>query len=557
MRRNSIALCWIAVAAVSFAQMSKYKDWPKSPEAYFLTQEEKTEWTTLHTDDEAEKFIASYWAKRGGQRFKDDVARRISAADEQFKSSRGRGSLTVRGHVLIVLGGPSRVTTERAQIAGETAPGTASAPGAAFEQEPFIQTWTYDKSKFDPSWGIGEVRARILVEPQRGTDSLQGGSPVEKAMTTVSEKSIAHPTGMAPAVPAAAAGAPPPASSSASAPPASAAAPAAVIVLPAAVRSALETTAKENSTAPGTFWGGSFHNSAGEPLYSFELSVPGDRVPGGGVKFGGLVVGESGQEVASYWEDAKLTDLKAGTRTDKVFERSVALPPGSYRASFGLFPSEGASAIASASVAFKLDAKSNDFAVSPLILSNTVTPLTKRPGANDPFVFGTEKPVHVAPKDTHLFGKDESLWYFFTVTNPQLGAPAAAAPPAGTPPASTTPGTAAVPAAGEGKPRVMTRIGVLRNGQPAFAPFTGPAELQLLSPGYYAAGSEIPLSSFQPGYYTFTLNVRDLNAPRDSTAFKGVDLKEDFIVLNQDGTVPEKPAAAAPTPKPKPPAKKG
>ena len=213
--------------------------------------------------------------------------------------------------------------------------------------------------------------------------------------------------------------------------------------------------------------------------------------------------------------------------------------------------------MASASAAFRLEGKSTDFAVSPLILSNTVTPLSKKPGPKDPFVFGSEKPVHVSPKDTHLFGKDESLWYFFTVTNPQLAAPAAATPSASSAPTSTTPGAAAAPSAGDAKPRVMTRIGVLRNGQPAFAPFTGPAELQLLSPGYYAAGSEIPLASFQPGYYTFTLNVRDLNAPHDSAAFKEIDLKEDFVVLNADGTVPEKPAPVAPTPKPKPPAKKG
>jgi hypothetical protein len=102
----------------------------------------------------------------------------------------------------------------------------------------------------------------------------------------------------------------------------------------------------------------------------------------------------------------------------------------------------------------------------------------------------------------------------------------------------------------------MARIGVLRNGQPAFAPFTGPAELQPLGPGYFAAGSEIPLATFQPGYYTFTLNVRDLNAPRDSAASKGVDLKGDFIVLKPDGSLPEK-AVATPSPKPKPPAKKG
>ena len=63
------------------------------------------------------------------------------------------------------------------------------------------------------------------------------------------------------------------------------------------------------------------------------------------------------------------------------------------------------------------------------------------------------------------------------------------------------------------------------------------------------------LATFEPGYYTFQLNVRDLNAPRDSAAFKGIDRQEEFIVLKPDGTVPERAAskAAAPTPRPKKP----
>jgi hypothetical protein len=89
----------------------------------------------------------------------------------------------------------------------------------------------------------------------------------------------------------------------------------------------------------------------------------------------------------------------------------------------------------------------------------------------------------------------------------------------------------------------------LKDGQPAFAPMTGPAEMQILGTGYYATGSEIPLQSFEPGYYTFMLTVRDLNAPKDSAAFKGIERKEDFVVLKADGSMPEKAA-------PKPPAKK-
>jgi hypothetical protein len=287
-----------------------------------------------------------------------------------------------------------------------------------------------------------------------------------------------------------------------------------------------------------------------------QFSLSADRVPAGGIKFGGIVTSESGQEAASFWEDATLSDAKAGSRTDKVFERSIVLPGGGYRAAFGLFPPDAPGALASATASFRLESKVGDFEVSPLILGNTVTPLGKRPSPADPFVFGMEKPVHIAPKANRLFTKEESLWYFYTVTNPKLVGATAATPAAAGQSAPSSPTPAAQPAAESAKPRVMARIGVLRNGQPAFAPFTGPAELQPLGPGYFAAGSEIPLATFQPGYYTFTLNVRDLNAPRDSAASKGVDLKEDFIVLKPDGSLPEK-AVPTPSPKPKPPSKKG
>jgi hypothetical protein len=101
----------------------------------------------------------------------------------------------------------------------------------------------------------------------------------------------------------------------------------------------------------------------------------------------------------------------------------------------------------------------------------------------------------------------------------------------------------------------MTRINVQRDGQDAFAPFTGPAELVQTSPGAWSTGSEIPLASFEPGYYTFMISVRDLNSAKGSAANKGIERKEDFIVLMPDGSMPPKTAAkpAAPAAKPKKP----
>jgi GWxTD domain-containing protein len=598
-----MATAGLALAAIGLAQLSKYKDWSKSAEANFLTSSEKEAWSRVRTDEEAEKFIADYWTKRdpnpstAANEFRDEINRRIAAADEQFKMRNKRGSETARGRLLVTLGLPTRVATQRQQESAVQDTGGLTAPSidtrATTElSATVVQTWTYAKDKFDPSLGIGELRVRINVDPQRGTEDLVGASAVEKAISRIAEKSIVNPSGSAgvaaaaPVVPPAATGpaatgapatgaraaaapaapsVPAPPSSAGSAAPSAAGAPAtasappaaavaaATATIPAAARTVLESLAKDK--VEGSFWAGPFRSISGESFYALQFYLPADKAAEP-LKFGGIVWNESNQAVGSHWEDAALNDVKSGSRTDKVFDRSIALPAGSYRGSFGLFSASSGALVAGAGTTFKLETPAGGFAVSPLILANTLTPLTRRPNPTDPFVFGMEKPIKVEPKGDRKFAKEDSLWYFYAISNPTLPAPTAAAP-APTPAPSTTPGAApAAPPAAEPKPRIMTRITVMRDGKDAFQPLTSPADLQPLGNAYYASGSEIPLASFEPGYYTFGIQVRDLNAPRDSAAYKGIERKEDFVVLNADGTLPAR-ATAKPAPKPKVTPKKG
>src|SRR5664279_6532789 len=55
-----------AVAAFPLlAALDKYKDWEKSPEyAYLATDDDKKEWKKIASDQDAEKFIALFWARR-------------------------------------------------------------------------------------------------------------------------------------------------------------------------------------------------------------------------------------------------------------------------------------------------------------------------------------------------------------------------------------------------------------------------------------------------------------------------------------------------------------
>ena len=95
---------------------------------------------------------------------------------------------------------------------------------------------------------------------------------------------------------------------------------------------------------------------------------------------------------------------------------------------------------------------------------------------------------------------------------------------------------------------MQLRINVMREGRPAFAPFSNSAELERLAEGLYASGSEIPLTGFTPGYYTFSITVRDLNAPKDSPAWKGTERKAEFIVLTpKEASRPARPRRPEPS----------
>ncbi len=567
MKKTVFAVAGLAFALSALAELSKYKDWDRSPDAYFLTPAERTEWKALTTDAEAEKFIALYWAKRGGEPFKQEVSRRIAAADQQFKLARyKRGADSVRGRLLVTLGPPSRVGQSRAQDGGAldgsegaTIPRTDTAFSGDATSAAVLYTWTWDKDKLPPVLGLSELRAQVSVDPRVGTDELRNGAQVEKAIATLAEKSIVNPNAtLTAAAPAAPAGAPA-ATGAAGAPAAAAAAPAAaaaVMPLPAAVKTALESAPSAVAGEAG-FWSGTFRSVTGDDFLAMQFYLPANKAAfatASSMKLGGVVTDDAGKEVESFWEDATFSEVAEGNRKDRVIDKSVSLPPGAYKGRFGVFSAEGQPPLASASFPFTLNAKSTEFEVSPLILSSGLVPLTKRPGPTDPFVFGTEKPIKVEPKGDRAFSKQDSLWYFYAVTNPSVPAPAAdaagAPAPAATPAAGAAPAAPAAPAA-EARPRVMTRINVQRDGQDAFAPFTGPADLMAISGGRYGTGSEIPLASFEPGYYTFAILVRDLNAPRGSAANKGIERKDDFIVLMPDGSLPPKKAAAPAPPKKK------
>lgn len=183
------------------------EDWASSPEAYFLTAEERAEWRKLDSRDSRHDFIERYWLKRdptpgtARNEFREMVLARIKTADAQFKIEKTPGSATARGLVFIVLGSPARVENQNAPRpppeAGPFRPlGAVATPVAFNEGNETTSTWFYDP---DRSPRILEVLKRpslqikIVLEPSRHMDSIQNPGLFDEIREVVARVSIVNP----------------------------------------------------------------------------------------------------------------------------------------------------------------------------------------------------------------------------------------------------------------------------------------------------------------------------------------------------------------------------
>ena len=106
-RRILVAVVSLFTALPLFAGLSaKYKEWPSSPQGYFMTSAERAQWATLTNDQDAEKFIQQFLAARGGG-FAAEVAKRTEMADKYLTIGKTPGSKTLRGRTIILLGPPA------------------------------------------------------------------------------------------------------------------------------------------------------------------------------------------------------------------------------------------------------------------------------------------------------------------------------------------------------------------------------------------------------------------------------------------------------------------
>src|SRR4051794_16679770 len=127
MKRIAAVVVMTLCAASAFAGISRsYKDWPKTPIGYYMTNDDLKQWASLQSDAEAEQFIKDFIAKRGGETFTREVAQNAAQADKYLTVGKTPGSQTLRGKMMILLGPSVATAVTKKKTAGEShiAPGT-------------------------------------------------------------------------------------------------------------------------------------------------------------------------------------------------------------------------------------------------------------------------------------------------------------------------------------------------------------------------------------------------------------------------------------------------
>ncbi len=514
--RNYLAALAVSVLALdAMALSAEYLDWGRGPAQFLMTKEEAAKWKTITSDDDAKAFVDLFWARRdptaGTPRNenREEFDRRVAAADKSFPSDKKRGALSDRGKILILFGQPKKIERTGGER-NSAMPGMPGAPtignnSTVGGDDPFsggdtataAQIWTYDGEDARTYFGQGRAVLRFIDRQGKSEYTLErGGVDIAAGQQKAITRSLAQPNLTAAPSFAGAAAAP-----AAAMPVPDLPAPMPTELTTESLKAAV-TELKGATTNPwdkkGYATWGEYVTADGVYFVPVQLYVPKSAglSASQSLTFFGVVQDETGKNVAAFEEPAKLTVSK----DDLFADRSLSgLPAGKYRGYFGLAENGKPVSMASADMQLAGTLDKTASAVSPLILSNNVYPLSVAQNPDDPYAFGGLK---VVPKGDRTFRTSDELWYFIELRNPGLSEPAAAAEGAAATPAVVT-------------PKIQVKIdveGTDKAGNKIRRP-APPREVDAMElkgvPGHYGLGNSIPLASFKPGDYTFNIKVID------------------------------------------------
>jgi GWxTD domain-containing protein len=479
-KKTLIAAVLLAVAPQLFAATDIMK-WNKTPEAYYMTAQERAEWKNVSSPEQAQKFVDDYRRKRGEQ-FLKDVRTRIDIADKQFKLDKTAGSLTQKGRVFMLLGPPNQARSNR--DVSETREGEAMMGSNILENKAIIGTdWVYERDRLPAELGLSQLKVKFVYDARRGFESIDNLANVEPhllhAAELVSNAYIASTAAQT--------------AQRATVPSAQPAAPAAVVADPL-----WNATPSLNGAI---FTGDAFLGPTEEPFYAYSFYIPKSATAFGDWKSAlavALVRDSSGNQVAAQREQIDLNayDTTSGAR---FVDRSVALPAGKYEGLFALYTPDGATLLASHRASIEIAAKDVPRA-SSLFLTSRIEEL-KEQKPSDPFTFVATK---YAVRADRQFRTADKLAFFTVIANP-TGSPS---------------------------PNLMQKMTFKRDGKEFAKTPLEPAQITQTGPNTFLVGNAFDPETFPAGHYSLELQVRDMNAPDGSPLrSKGYVLTSEFDVV--------------------------
>lgn len=414
LRRASVPVLLLLAAGASGAGLTRYKDWGKSPEFAFLsTEPEQKEWKKVASDEEAERFIQLFWAKRDPDlktpvnEFKVAFDRRVKEADQLFSLPRVRGALTERGKLYVLVGPPKdliRKVGEKSQpqsMAGQIPP--PNDPGTSLGES--IVTLLYEATQL-PGWaGMKSLRAEFIVEPNSDYLSGTGGGDVRRLEAKARQASVRNASlKEAPHFKTAAE-----LETERKADEAAAAEALKGPVLTAPVREALEGLLAKDDTGVLSLF--PITVAEGESRLQVQLFAPAPAgAPGPEAKLAILVKSKTGGDAARLEEVTGFDPARGGYLSSRVF----SVPPGEYGVAVDVFDASG-KAVASAKRSIAIMAAGKEFSLSPLVVASSFYPVPKST-AEQAFTLGGN---HFVTKGERLDPED-GLSFVVRVYNPAV-----------------------------------------------------------------------------------------------------------------------------------------
>lgn len=429
--------------------------WNDTPDAYFLTEAERQEWWTLKSDEERRQFIDRYWARRdptpgtAENEFHDAIAKRIEAADERFRLSEVRGSMTDKGMVYVIFGAPSRMKDERVTAPSATDQSTRGGDGYEVNS-----TWYYDQARTPrvlEMLGRPALDFTFVTSPNRRRDQLQNPGLMKTLREQLAQRSIVSTV------------------LNVTRPVATIIEASSTATIPADLMRQLDAARQlgDRPLRTASVW-----RNDGKPVALAWMTIPKRRENQGPLMLIGRVVDAEQRVVAQVSREVAPAEGFSTGGDTSVYAAQLQLPAGTYHADFALIEQNDNSApVAKSSGRVVVPAEGTEFAVSSVLLTHEIALQPSMLSAVD---LGR---TPLRPRADATFNQKESVWYVFEVANPSDASKVAV--------------TAKLRGEGE-----MKSIDL----PPGLTPMSG---------GRYIGGYELPLNSLKPGDYTLYVTIAD------------------------------------------------